>query len=326
MSNIKERVVVFGDAIIAIILTIMVLEIPIKYATNGDIVWQTLFSAVGIYFISFCFVANLWFQTAYAFNRIEQVKNKSLVVYLLLLFFLSLVPAATRILIEDTTKQTVLIYGVITLIVTILMRRLITALTKQSISDKALQKRRVDELNRQDMISFIARVIILIIGLFQVHIALIIYLALPILAFLQNMIDREEDLFVDTLDQTEQADYFADRNQIWGNSMKRYSHLLRDSLKDPNEKDSPSWQGIMKEWLGKVDQEIAMRQKAMTTASAREKEQLQQEINRLQLQKSRLHERENRLEKQPFDRNDFKFHSNHKAFGSKKKDNNFKTK
>lgn len=318
MSNLKERVLVFSDAIIAIILTIMVLEIPIKYASSGDIVWQTLLSAVGIYFISFCFVANLWFQTAYAFNRIEQVKNKSLVVYLLLLFFLSLVPAATRILIEDTTQQTVLIYGILTLIVTVLMRRLVTALTKQSITEINLQKRRVDELNRQDMLSFIARIIILIIGLFQVHVALVIYLALPILAFLQNMIDREEDRFVDTLDQTEQADYFADRNQIWGSSMKRYSKLLRDSLKDPNEKDSQQWEDIMKEWLGKVDQEIVMRQKAMKTASTHEQEHLQQEINRLQMQKSRLQERENHLEQRPFNRNHPKFQPSSKKTLSKK--------
>lgn len=318
MNNLKERVLVFSDAIIAIILTIMVLEIPIKYAVTGNIIWQTLFSAVGIYFISFCFVANLWFQTAYAFNRIEQVKNKSLVIYLLLLFFLSLVPAATRILIEDTTQQTVLIYGILTLVVTVLMRRLITALTKQSITELDLQKRRVDELNRQDILSFIARIVILIIGLFQVHVALIIYLVLPILAFLQNMIDREEGRFIDTLDKTEQVDYFADRNQIWGNSMKRYSHLLRDSLKDSSEKDSQQWQTIMKEWQDKVDQEIAIRQKAITTASSDEQEQLQQEINRLQMQKSRIQERENHLQQRPFTGNHPKYQTNHKKTLSKK--------
>ncbi|MGO2637920.1 MAG: TMEM175 family protein, partial [Enterococcus viikkiensis] len=31
----KERVVVFGDAIIAIILTIIVLELPIQYGHTG---------------------------------------------------------------------------------------------------------------------------------------------------------------------------------------------------------------------------------------------------------------------------------------------------
>ena len=133
----KERVVVFGDAIIAI-----------QTAANGAVDLYSLFGAVGIYFISFCFVANLWFQTGYAFNKINQVKNKDLVIYLLLLFFLSLVPSATRLLIEDTTKQTLLIYGVLTLNVTLVMRRLIVALTGQAIKDQEQRKRRISELNK----------------------------------------------------------------------------------------------------------------------------------------------------------------------------------
>lgn len=150
------------------------------------------------------------------------------------------------------------------------------------------------------MLSFIARIIILVIGLFQVHIALIIYLALPILAFLQNMVDQKEERFVDTLDKREQADYFADRNQIWGNTMKRYSHLLRDSFNEPKEKESQQWQDLMKEWLKKVDQEITMRQTALENASPSEKVHLHQEIKRLEMQQSRLKERERHLKKHPF--------------------------
>lgn len=222
----KERVVVFGDAIIAIILTIIVLELPIQTAANGAVDLYSLFRAVGIYFISFCFVANLWFQTGYAFNKINQVKNKDLVIYLLLLFFLSLVPSATRLLIEDTTKQTLLIYGVLTLIVTLVMRRLIVALTGQAIKDQEQRKRRISELNKQDMLSIGSRIIVLIFGMFYVRPTLIVYLVLPILAFLQNIIDREEDSLIATLDEEQQVDYFQDRNQVWGNSMRRYSSLL----------------------------------------------------------------------------------------------------
>lgn len=162
----KERVVVFGDAIIAIILTIIVLELPIQTAANGVVDLYSLFRAVGIYFISFCFVANLWFQTGYAFNKIDQVKNKELVIYLLLLFFLSLVPSATRLLIEDTTKQTLLIYGVLTLIVTGIMRRLIVALTAQAFKEEKQRKRRINELNRQDLLAIGFRVLVLILVYF----------------------------------------------------------------------------------------------------------------------------------------------------------------
>lgn len=297
----KERVVVFGDAIIAIILTIMVLELPIQYAIDkGTINYASLLSAVGIYFISFCFVANLWFQTAYAFNEIEQVKNKILVVYMLLLFFLSLVPSATRLLIEDTTQETVFIYGILTFIVTVVMRRLIVVMTKQVISDKDLQKHRVNELNRQDMVAIVFRVALLIFGFFYAKIALVIYLILPIMDFLQNIIDREENNFVDSLDQEDQTEYFKDRNQLWGNTMKRYSYLLRDSLRNSvGDQNSPDqWKKIMSSWQNQLNHEIDHRKKLLNTGKESERWKLEQEINQLERQRDRLQQRENRIENQ----------------------------
>lgn len=284
----KERVVVFGDAIIAIILTIIVLELPIQTAANGAVDLYSLFRAVGIYFISFCFVANLWFQTGYAFNKIAQVKNKELVIYLLLLFFLSLVPSATRLLIEDTTKQTLLIYGVLTLIVTGIMRRLIVALTAQAFKEEKQRKRRINELNKQDLLAIGFRVLVLIFGLFYVRPALIIYLILPILAFLQNIIDREEDNLVAALDDQQQADYFQDRNQVWGNSMRRYSTLLRDSLIANQDQDPDRWKQVMADWEGRINNEINDRKQHLSSLDEKERRRVENEIDRLEKQKQRM--------------------------------------
>lgn len=284
----KERVVVFGDAIIAIILTIIVLELPIQTAANGAVDLYSLFRAVGIYFISFCFVANLWFQTGYTFNKINQVKNKDLVIYLLLLFFLSLVPSATRLLIEDTTKQTLLIYGVLTLIVTLVMRRLIVALTGQAIKDQEQRKRRISELNKQDMLSIGFRIIVLIFGMFYVRPTLIVYLVLPILAFLQNIIDREEDSLIATLDEEQQVDYFQDRNQVWGNSMRRYSSLLRDSMKGDDAQNPDRWRQVMADWEEHVIKEINRRKQNLSSMNEHDKRRAEAEINRLEKQKQRI--------------------------------------
>ncbi|MGO2638826.1 MAG: TMEM175 family protein, partial [Enterococcus viikkiensis] len=243
---------------------------------------------VGIYFISFCFVANLWFQTAYAFNRIEQVKNKNLVSYLLLLFFLSLVPSATRLLIEDTIQQTMLIYGVLTLIVTLIMRRLIVTLTEQAISDEKSRKRRVTELNRQDMVAIGFRIALLVFGYFYVRAALIVYLILPILAFLQNIVDREEDDLVASLDTEQQADYFQDRNKLWGNTMNRYSRLLRESMKANSSENPDSWKQIMDEWGQQIQQEVEERQKNLSKLSGPEQHRVEREISRLRQQQQKL--------------------------------------
>lgn len=282
----KERVVVFGDAIIAIILTIIVLELPIKYLSSGEVNISELLRAIGIYFISFCFVANLWFQTAYAFNAIDKVRNKVLVVYMLLLFSLSLVPSATRLLIEDTTKQTIIIYGILTLVVTMVMRRLIVSLTIQRDADKDLivQKQTINILNRQDIQVFTFRVVLLFISYFFVHFALVIYLFLPITAFLQNIADREEFDFITSLNPDEQTMYYQDRKELWGNSINRYSNLIRNSLRN---NDIDQWDKIYKEWETRIDNEINFKQEELKQHPI-SNHKLSHEIKQLQLQKNRM--------------------------------------
>ena len=61
MKKLKKRLDAFSDAIIAIIITIIVLELPI-HVVNGTVDYVQLFRSVGIYIVSFCFVANLWYQ------------------------------------------------------------------------------------------------------------------------------------------------------------------------------------------------------------------------------------------------------------------------
>lgn len=282
----KERVVVFGDAIIAIILTIIVLELPIQYSATGVVNVPELLRAIGIYFISFCFVANLWFQTAYAFNAINKVRNKVLVVYMLLLFFLSLVPSATRLLIEDTTRQTIIIYGILTFIVTMVMRRLIVSLTRQRDSEKSetVQKLNIAILNKQDKFVFIFHIILLIFSYFFVNQALIIYLIMPIMAFLQNIADREEFDFVKTLSNDDQTLYYQDRNELWGNSINRYSNLIRNSLRN---NDVDQWNGIYEDWEKRIDNEIKIRQDEIVKYPA-STNQLNREIKQLQQQKIRM--------------------------------------
>ncbi|OTN76661.1 hypothetical protein A5886_001739 [Enterococcus sp. 8G7_MSG3316] len=145
----KERIVAFGDAIIAIIITIIVLELPIQLTQSGTIeVWELL-RAIGIYFISFCFVADLWYQGAGVFNKIEKISNKDFVFYMFFLFFMSLIPTFTRLLIEDTNQQVVLIYGLLSFIVTALWTYLLLSLTKQTqqqssfIQNKERQRQRM---------------------------------------------------------------------------------------------------------------------------------------------------------------------------------------
>ncbi|WP_107113182.1 TMEM175 family protein, partial [Oenococcus oeni] len=54
----KDRLDTFVDAILAIIATVMVLELPIKIV-NRQIDFVNLFISIGVYLVSFCFLANI---------------------------------------------------------------------------------------------------------------------------------------------------------------------------------------------------------------------------------------------------------------------------
>lgn len=291
----KERVVLFSDAIIAIILTIMVLELPIEYLHNGTVELSSLFRSIGIYFISFCFVANVWFQTAYVFKKIDEVKNKTLVSYMLLLFVLSLVPTVTRILIEHTNKQTILLYGVLTFIVMLVMNRVIVSVTKQTDQDSEVLKFTVDELNKQELFSIILRTLLIIFSYFFVHTALVIYLFLPIIEFLQNIVDREEEKLVGSLDTVSQQDYVRNRNQLWGNTRNRYTSLLRDSLQDNANSHSLQQERRIEEWQMRIAQEIKNKENELSKNQAGKTSKVENQLEQLYRQRDRLNKRQQRL-------------------------------
>ncbi len=57
-EKIKDRLDTFVDAILAIIATVMVLELPIKIV-NRQIDFVNLFISIGVSLVGFCFLANI---------------------------------------------------------------------------------------------------------------------------------------------------------------------------------------------------------------------------------------------------------------------------
>ena len=282
----KERVVLFSDAIIAIILTIMVIDLPIEFS-SGELNYVLLLRSVAIYFISFCFVADLWFQTAQAFNKVDVVRNKDLVLYLISLFFLSLVPKATGLIIEDTTKETLFIYGLLTLIVVILTQLLTLSLTKEAILEHKVDGFFIQVLKKRSMITIALRTVLLLLSFFAVTITLIIYLFLPIVSFLQNVIDREEEAFVNQMDTDQKDFYLRDKKNFWGNSARKYSRILQTSLGDARrnrENLSPEWWNQFNEqWEKRLNEEINTTKRQLAQATTKKEiNNLTHHLNRLE--------------------------------------------
>ena len=141
----KERFVAYNDAVLAIIVTIMVLSLPQPKAANWASIWalRTHFAA---YAISFLQVTILWITHHNFFNLVKKIDRVVLGLNALMLFTVSLLPYATEFVGNHVWSLTAqLFYGVVfvtfSLILTLILveinrRNLIEAQHKTVILDK----------------------------------------------------------------------------------------------------------------------------------------------------------------------------------------------
>ena len=115
----KERLVAFFDAVLAIIMTILVLELekPSEISLKGFLALKENFLA---YVLSFFWLGTMWVNHHNEWMGIEKISVKTVWTTMLTLFFSSLFPYSTSIVSKNfynTTAQ--LFYGVIIIAITI---------------------------------------------------------------------------------------------------------------------------------------------------------------------------------------------------------------
>jgi uncharacterized membrane protein len=111
----KGRLEAFSDGVIAIIITIMVLELKVPHGDSlADL--KPLIPVLLSYVLSFLNLGIYWTNHHHLLHTITQVNGKVLWANLLLLFWLSLIPAATAWMGENHFAATpVAIYGFVLL-------------------------------------------------------------------------------------------------------------------------------------------------------------------------------------------------------------------
>lgn len=90
----KERFEAITDAVMAIIITIMALEIELPNLSEEGI--NEFLVQIIIYIISYAFIAILWINHHNIFKHVKMVDHTTLWINFLLLFSTSLIPLATR--------------------------------------------------------------------------------------------------------------------------------------------------------------------------------------------------------------------------------------
>lgn len=192
LEKLKVRLDTFSDGIFAILITIMVLELPVGL-TETELNLPILFQAIGIYLVSFCFIGNLWYQHAMVFDEVKEVPNRVVVYDLILFFFVSLVPTFTRIMTNEVNSLTVFMYGILSTIISFLFSFIVKIIVKSKYHDKDELRKVYNSIfgNFRLKISF-SFLIITPLAYFFPHIIVVFYLAIPIFSFFGNMRDTEE--------------------------------------------------------------------------------------------------------------------------------------
>ena len=175
----KTRLEAFSDGVIAIIITIMVLEMKVPHG-DGLAALKPLIPVFVSYLLSFVYVGIYWNNHHHLLHAVRHVNGATLWANLHLLFWLSLIPFVTGWMGENHFHQLpVALYGVVLLMAgvayTILVRVLIRHHGRESALAKAIGS---DFKGNLSLVAYVAA-----IGLAFVHewVAMALYLAVAIM-------------------------------------------------------------------------------------------------------------------------------------------------
>lgn len=155
-----NRVEAFSDGVIAIIVTIMVLELRAPEAENIGALWQ-LWPTFVAYALSYAYVAIYWVNHHRLFGHVRGVSNGLLWANIALLFSLSLVPFSTAYLGEHHfARDAALLY-----LATLLLPSLTYAILQRTVRRAGIEGREAETYHRATTRKGIAAVLIYLLGL-----------------------------------------------------------------------------------------------------------------------------------------------------------------
>lgn len=181
----KVRLEMFSDAVIAIILTIMVLELKIPHGSD----WMTLRPLIPVfltYVMSFIYLGIYWSNHHHMLHATDSVDGKILWANLHLLFWLSLVPFATGWMDENHFAELpTAIYGVVLLMSAIAYFLLQRAILSHCDSNHVLREA-IGEKDNKGRISLVLYVCAIPLAFVSPWIAIGIYIAVAVMWFVPD--------------------------------------------------------------------------------------------------------------------------------------------
>lgn len=115
----KDRFVAFFDAVMAIIMTIVVLEFAIPKGTNWSDM-KELGAQVAVYALSFFWLGMMWININTIWHQVEIIDRKVMWVNMFMLFFSSMIPFLVVFVGANLTERIPhLLYGIDVICITV---------------------------------------------------------------------------------------------------------------------------------------------------------------------------------------------------------------
>lgn len=135
-----HRLVGLSDAMIAIIMTIMVLELPLPQHFTASAIIE-LVRIIFVYFATFMIVAIHWYMQSNLLKLLEKTTGKVVWCNTLYLFFLSLMPLFTRLMIENPQEIFPAVgYNIVYLLLRATFGYMADCVLQQSLSQERLEE------------------------------------------------------------------------------------------------------------------------------------------------------------------------------------------
>lgn len=182
--KLSEHLQAFNDGVIAIIITIIVLDIKLPNSPKN---YESFFGDIFIFLTAFLIIADFWYDLHLDFSYfITRPGKLTTIVDLLLLADLSVIPVMVKwIMVDDHNKIAVISFGIVFLIAKILRILIEFFGISQSMHDSQIVSVLMLRSSiYRSFIFIILTVVLITLAMVDPKIAMILYLLIPVTSFI----------------------------------------------------------------------------------------------------------------------------------------------
>ena len=182
-TNLRDHLQAFNDGVIAIIITIIVLEIQ---PAIHEVHYQEFISNIVVFLITFFIIADFWYDLHLSFSYYILKPTKIVAILdFILLADLALFPVMTKWIMAEVST-----FAVVNLGIVFLIAKIVEILTqyfgaKETVKDSQLMKIIITRsFIRRAFVGLLTNIGLIILSLFIPRLAMILYLVIPLISFI----------------------------------------------------------------------------------------------------------------------------------------------